>query len=186
MNSYQRDRNTVEINVRLEYSFRVAKSLLCYQCHQYISCVLSGSLFIKSKYMPVVFHAQDCDFKLQGRRRAAAWLRAAAMEEGRRVGEVSVVFTSAARLLEINRRYLGHDYRTDIVTFDYGEEVLSGDLMIDVETVDGNAAAYGVAFEEELRRVMVHGVLHLCGYKDKTPEEQSVMRAKENYYMARY
>ncbi|MDR0509577.1 MAG: rRNA maturation RNase YbeY [Rikenellaceae bacterium] len=138
----------------------------------------------------ISFQAQDIDFKLRGRRVAAAWLRAVAGEEGRRVGELSVVFTSAAYLLEVNRKYLKHDYHTDIITFDYVDplrpDVVSGDLLIDIETVAENAAGLGITFDEELRRVMVHGVLHLCGHGDKSATERAAMRAWEDFYLKRF
>lgn len=134
--------------------------------------------------MAVTFHTQDCGFRLRGKRDAAAWLRRVAEAEGRKVGSVSVVFCSDAAMLALNRDYLAHDYLTDIITFDYSEgRLISGDLMIGVETVRANAATFGTAFGEELMRVMVHGILHLCGHGDKTPFEEAEMRKLEDKYL---
>lgn len=99
-------------------------------------------------------------------------------------GDISVIFCSDEYLLKINEQYLGHNYYTDIVTFDYVEKsVISGDLFISVDRVAENAEKYGNSFIEELHRVLIHGVLHLVGYKDKTTEEQSLMRDKEDFYL---
>lgn len=104
--------------------------------------------------------------------------------EHKRPGEVSVIFCSDDYLLKINEQYLNHNYYTDIVTFDYVENsVISGDLFISVDRVDENASQLGVTFNEELYRVIFHGILHLCGYKDKTNAEKEVMREKEDFYL---
>ena len=116
----------------------------------------------------------------------ASWMRLAAQEEGFRVGDVNVIFCSDPYLLGINRHYLQHDYYTDIITFDYCEDgVLSGDLFISVDTVLGNAAEYKVMFHVELLRVIIHGVMHLVGYKDKTDVDAAKMRERENHYLAK-
>ena len=103
------------------------------------------------------------------------------------MGEVNYIFCSAQRLLEMNRQFLGHDYYTDIITFDYsdlkGEGIIHGDIYIDVETVADNARQYGATRLEEMRRVVVHGVLHLCGQKDKTPRANAQMHHKEDKYL---
>ena len=135
--------------------------------------------------MPVLYDTQDCRFTYPGKRATTEWIRRTAALEGRETGDISVVFCSDDALLAINRQYLQHDYLTDIITFDYSEgTVISGDLMISVDTVRSNAAAYGVGFREELMRVIIHGILHLCGYGDKTPAEEKQMRALENKYLA--
>lgn len=104
--------------------------------------------------------------------------------ENKLPGGVSVILCSDDYLLKINEQYLNHNYYTDIVTFDYVENsVISGDLFISVDRVKENAAEIGVSFNEELYRVIFHGVLHLCGYKDKTDAEKKVMREKENFYL---
>lgn len=115
------------------------------------------------------------------------WIRRTAKAEGHRTGDITVVFCSDTALLEINRRYLSHDYYTDIITFDYTDtekKIISGDLMISIDTVRANAQTFGVPFENELARVIIHGVLHLLGYGDKTPEEEAHMHALEDKYLA--
>jgi rRNA maturation RNase YbeY len=105
-------------------------------------------------------------------------------EEGKLLGDVYVIFVSDDYLLEINQSYLNHDYYTDIITFDYCEQnVISGDLFISVDRVRENADVFNVDFGTELHRVIIHGVLHLCGYKDKTEDDEEVMRKMENKYL---
>ena len=105
-------------------------------------------------------------------------------EEGKLLGDVSVIFVSDDYLLEINQSYLNHDYYTDIITFDYCEQnVISGDLFISIDRVRENADVFNVDFGTELHRVIIHGVLHLCGYKDKTEDDEEVMRKMENKYL---
>ena len=135
----------------------------------------------------ISYLSEDVSFRFDGKKRlTSAWLRAVARQESRQIGDLSVVFCSDPYILSVNRQYLGHDYYTDIITFDYCEgSVLSGDLIISVDTVRANAAEYGAAsFEEELSRVIVHGVLHLVGYDDHTPGDQKLMRQKENEALA--
>ena len=108
-----------------------------------------------------------------------------AESENRTLGDISYILCSDNYLLDINRQYLNHDYFTDVITFDYSEEnVISGDIFISVDTVADNAKEYNVTFEKELERVMVHGVLHLVGYNDKSDSEVKQMRAKENQYLS--
>lgn len=115
------------------------------------------------------------------------WLNDAIVNEGYECGSVTIIFCSDDELLEMNRKFLDHDYYTDIITFDYCEDKeVNGDLFISIDRVVDNAETIGVKYEDELRRVCVHGVLHLCGYKDKTEEEEKLMRLKENFYLERY
>lgn len=108
-----------------------------------------------------------------------------AESEIRRIGDVNIIFCSDNYILDVNLKYLQHDYFTDIITFDYCENnVLSGDLFISVDSVRENSVFYNTEFEDELNRVMVHGILHLIGYDDHTEEDQKVMREKENYYLS--
>jgi len=105
-------------------------------------------------------------------------------EEKKERGEICIIFCSDEYLIEINRKYLNHDYYTDIVTFNYVERnVISGDLFISTERVKENALKYGVDFMSELYRVIFHGILHLCGYDDSTDKEKEIIRNKENYYL---
>ncbi|MDE5578944.1 MAG: rRNA maturation RNase YbeY [Alistipes sp.] len=133
------------------------------------------------------YYTDDCTYRLPQKRRTAAWLRATAEAEGYVLGDVNYIFCSARRLLEMNRQFLGHDYYTDVITFDYsdrrGTRIVSGDVFIDVETVADNARQYGAAKIEEMRRVVVHGLLHLCGQKDKTPRTNRQMHRKEDKYL---
>lgn len=104
--------------------------------------------------------------------------------ENRTLGEVNYIFCSDDYLLNINKQYLNHDYYTDVISFDYSEDgIISGDIFISVDTVKDNAKEYEVEFKKELARVMVHGVLHFIGYKDKTDEDAKLMRQKENQYL---
>lgn len=118
-------------------------------------------------------------------RETSAWVRAVAASYGKRVGEVAYVFCDDAKILEVNRQYLRHDYYTDIITFDYCEgDRLSGDLFISLDTVRTNAEQFGKTYEEELHRVIIHGILHLCGINDKGPGEREVMEAAEDRALA--
>lgn len=140
--------------------------------------------------MAVKYYNDGTDFRLPQKGRTAAWIGRCIVEEGFRPGPVSYIFCSPQRHLEINRQFLGHDYHTDVITFDYsdlaGSRTVSGDVFVDPETVADNAAGLGVAPEVEMRRVLVHGVLHLCGYGDKTRRQQAQMRAKEDFYLAKF
>ena len=101
------------------------------------------------------------------------------------MGDISIIFCSDNYILDINHKYLEHDYFTDIITFDYCEgDRISGDLFISVDSVKENSLEYGVGFADELNRVIVHGILHLIGYDDHTDEDISMMRKKENYYLS--
>ena len=113
------------------------------------------------------------------------WFGKICHTEGKLLGDVSVVFCSDTYLLELNKKHLQHDFFTDIITFDYSEgDRVAGDLFVSVDRVYENADAYNVSRETELNRVSVHGILHLLGYKDKTPQEATVMREKENEALA--
>lgn len=133
----------------------------------------------------VSYFFEDIKFSFKGRRDNNAWLKAVAESEVKRLGSINIIFCSDNYILDVNQRYLGHDYFTDIITFDYCEDdVLSGDLFISIDTVRENSGFYKAdSFDNELQRVMVHGLLHLIGYDDQTPEQQKVMREKENYYL---
>jgi rRNA maturation RNase YbeY len=130
------------------------------------------------------FFFEDIKFRFLRKQEIKKWLTKVAVAEGKRVGEVSVIFCSDEHLLQINRQYLQHDYYTDIITFDYTEDkLISGDLFISVDTVKANAEEYKQAFDQELHRVILHGVLHLCGYDDDNPQQQKLMRAAEDKYL---
>lgn len=113
-----------------------------------------------------------------------SWLSKVCSNEGKQLSELALVFCSDEYLLDINRKYLNHDYYTDIITFDYVEgDKIVGDLLISVERVRENAEQMGVGFSDELNRVIVHGVLHLIGFKDKSESDEQLMREKENEYL---
>lgn len=115
------------------------------------------------------------------RRNVTAWIKAVADSYGKKVGEIGYLFVDDAKILEVNREYLGHDYYTDIITFDYDEgDTINGDLVISLDTVRSNAKLFGKDYDEELHRVIIHGILHLCGINDKGPGEREIMEAAEN------
>ncbi len=119
------------------------------------------------------------------KRDTSAWIKAVAASYGRKVGEIGYLFVDDEKILEVNREYLGHDYYTDVITFDYDEdETVSGDIVISLDTVRSNAQLFGKTYEEELYRVIIHGILHLCGINDKGPGEREIMEAAENKALA--
>ena len=119
------------------------------------------------------------------RRDTTAWIRRVAATYGRTVGEVGYLFCDDDKIIEVNREYLGHDYYTDIITFDYCEGTrINGDLVISLDTVRSNAQLFHKPYEEELYRVIIHGILHLCGINDKGPGEREIMEAAENRALA--
>ncbi|MEG1579836.1 MAG: rRNA maturation RNase YbeY [Bacteroidaceae bacterium] len=115
------------------------------------------------------------------KRENTTWVRAVAALYSKKVGEIAYIFCNDEKIIEINREYLHHDYYTDIITFDYSEEkTISGDLFISLDTVRSNAEEQGTAYDEELHRVIIHGILHLCGINDKAPGEREIMEKAEN------
>ncbi len=128
----------------------------------------------------ISYNADDVRMPKFAHRSVSKWIKDVAEGYGFKVGELGYMFCSDQRLLEINKEYLGHDYFTDIITFDYVEgDVINGDIAISVDTVAKNAKEYGVTFNQELMRVMIHGVLHLTGQGDKSDEEFKEMKRKE-------
>ena len=120
-------------------------------------------------------------------RKVGRWIRAVAAEYGSSVGNINYIFCSDERELEVNRQFLGHDYYTDIITFDYSTSgTLNGDIFISLDTVQSNAEMVGTTFEQELRRILIHGVLHLTGQGDKTPETKAEMTAKEEKALGKW
>ena len=117
----------------------------------------------------------------------AAWAENIIIAEQKKPGKISYIFCDDEHLLEINRTYLDHDYYTDIITFDYVKgKTISGDIFVSLQRISDNANVHSREFENELLRVVAHGVLHLCGYKDKTDFESQEMRAKEDFYINTY
>lgn len=133
----------------------------------------------------VSFSAEGVPFPPIDRRATTAWIQRVARTYGRTLGEVSYLFCDDEHILEVNRQFLQHDYYTDIITFDYDEgDTLNGDLVISLDTVRSNAEGLGKSYDEELHRVIIHGVLHLCGLNDKGPGERELMEAAENRALA--
>jgi rRNA maturation RNase YbeY len=133
----------------------------------------------------ITYYTEDTSFAFKEKRLTNRWLKLVAESEIRRLGDISIIFCSDSYILDVNMKYLQHDYFTDIITFDYCEgNRLSGDLFISVDSVRENASFYGTEFADELNRVIVHGILHLIGYDDHAEEDIAVMRAKENYYLS--
>ena len=133
------------------------------------------------------FFNQDLSYTLKQKNRIREWIKATAENEGKEIGEITYMFGSDAFILETNRKYLQHDYLTDIITFDYCEEnMLNGDIAISLERVRENARTYQVCVEKELLRVLIHGILHLCGYKDKSRKDAAQMRSKEDFYIQKF
>ena len=131
----------------------------------------------------VLFHFEDVQFEIPDESAITDWLCSVAEKEETPFYEVNYIFCSDEYLRKINVEYLDHDYYTDIITFPYDSDAVHGDMYISSERVADNARTNGVSFYQELYRVMVHGVLHMIGYGDKTPEEEKTMREKENVYL---
>lgn len=135
---------------------------------------------------PIGFLYDDVAFDLPDEQGLREWLLAAAEAEGKSVAEVNYIFCSDEDLRDINVQFLHHDYYTDIITFDYSEGgKLRGEVYISVERVAENARTHGVPSRHELCRVLLHGILHMAGYGDKTPEQEALMRQKEDFYLAK-
>ena len=131
------------------------------------------------------YFQEDTDFVFKHKLLNNKWLKFVSESEVRKLGEIGIIFCSDNYILDVNMKYLQHDYFTDIITFDYCEgNTLSGDLFISVDSVRDNADFYGTEFEDELNRVIVHGLLHLIGYDDHSESEQKMMRSKEDYYLS--
>ncbi|WP_294271868.1 rRNA maturation RNase YbeY [uncultured Chryseobacterium sp.] len=115
------------------------------------------------------------------------WLEAIITSEGKKPGEINYIFCDDEYLLKINQDYLQHDYYTDIITFDYVKgKTINGEIFVSLQRISDNASTLSREYEEELRRVLAHGILHLSGYKDKTEEEEKLMRSKEDFYLKQY
>ena len=129
----------------------------------------------------ITYNADGVKMPKIKRKDTTAWIKAVAQTYGRKVGEVGYMFVNDEKILEINNEYLGHDYYTDVITFDYDEgDVVNGDIVISLDTVRTNAEMFGKAYEDELYRVIIHGILHLCGLNDKGPGEREIMEKAEN------
>ena len=129
----------------------------------------------------ITYNAEGVKMPSIKKRATTQWIRNGAATYGRTVGEVGYLFVDDEKILEVNREYLGHDYYTDVITFDYDEgTTVNGDIVISLDTVRSNAEQFGKDYDEELHRVIIHGILHLCGINDKGPGERELMEAAEN------
>jgi probable rRNA maturation factor len=137
--------------------------------------------------MAVSFQVQHIQFHLKNKLKIKSWIKKIVEEEKKQLGQINFVFTSDEELLKTNIQFLNHNTYTDIITFDncVNKEII-GDILISIERVKDNADKFNVEFKEELRRVIIHGVLHLCGYKDKKASEKEIMRFKENLALKKY
>jgi len=127
------------------------------------------------------FFSEDIEMPAISQPLLIDWIRQVIARHGKTSGEINYIFCSDQRMIETNRTFLQHDYFTDIITFDYTVALqLSGDIYISLETVASNAQLLGSSYQNELNRVIIHGILHLCGFKDKTPEDASRMRELED------
>ena len=133
----------------------------------------------------ITYNAEGIKMPQIKRRETSAWIKAVAAMHGRKVGEVGYLFVDDEKILEVNREYLNHDFYTDVITFDYDEgDRINGDIVISLDTVRSNAELFGKDYNEELHRVIIHGILHLCGINDKGPGEREQMEAAENEALA--
>jgi rRNA maturation RNase YbeY len=133
----------------------------------------------------ISFHSESISFSLDTPNDTLIWISNAIKKEGKNIGEINYVFCSDEYLHKINLEYLDHDTYTDIITFNYCEEdIISADIFISVDRVQENSKLFKVSFNNELHRVIVHGILHLLGYDDKSEEDKNVMRAKEDFYLS--
>lgn len=133
----------------------------------------------------ITYNSENIKMPRLKRRETSVWIETVAATYDRRIGEIGYMFVDDEKILEVNREYLGHDYYTDIITFDYDEsDVLNGDIVISVDTVRSNAEQFGKSFDDELHRVIIHGILHLCGINDKGPGERELMEAAEDRALA--
>ena len=129
----------------------------------------------------ITYNAEGVKLPKIGKRDTTRWIKAVAATHNRKVGEIGYMFVNDEKILEVNNEYLGHDYYTDVITFDYCEgNILNGDIVISLDTVRTNAEKFGKTYEDELFRVIIHGVLHLCGINDKGPGEREIMEENEN------
>ena len=129
----------------------------------------------------ITYNAEGIAMPKIRKRETTAWIKTVAQSYGRKVGEIGYLFVDDEHILEVNREYLGHDYYTDIITFDYCEDTtLNGDIVISLDTVRSNAQLFGKSYDDELHRVIIHGILHLCGINDKGPGEREIMEAAED------
>ena len=129
----------------------------------------------------IYFEVEDTKFPLIKKQTTKNWIKSVAEKYGKKVGNITYIFCSDEKILEVNKEFLQHDYYTDIITFDDTEgNTISGDIFISLDTVKSNSEKFQTSYLEELHRVIIHGILHLCGLKDKSPKDEKMMREAEN------
>ncbi|MDD4727177.1 MAG: rRNA maturation RNase YbeY [Dysgonamonadaceae bacterium] len=127
------------------------------------------------------FEAEGVDIPKINQKKISSWIKDISKVHNKNVGEISYLFCDDKKILEFNQKYLNHDFYTDIITFDYSEgDIISGDIIISLQTVESNSQIFKTDYMEELHRVIIHGILHLCGLNDTTPEEEKMMQIAEN------
>ena len=137
--------------------------------------------------MAVSFNKQQVKFNLKEKRRVSNWIKEVARIHNREIGQISFIFVSDEEILAINNQFLNHNYFTDIITFDYSyQNIIEGDIYISIETVKSNSVKFRTEFTDELLRVIIHGVLHLIGFKDKKPNDKKVMTENEDLALNLY
>jgi len=135
----------------------------------------------------IQYIAENVELPILQKQKTNRWIKEIAADYNLKVGDIAYIFCSDERILEVNNQYLNHDYYTDIITFDYSDgNTISGDIFISLDTVKSNSADFEVSFENELLRIIIHGILHLCGQDDKTPELRLKMTEKENIALKKY
>ena len=135
--------------------------------------------------MPIFFHTESVQFSFNRRNLFKKWIRHIVEKHNKTSGSINIIFTSNDYLLSVNQEYLNHNYNTDVITFEYNEEkLISGDIFVSVEQVKINAESFDTPFEDELNRVVIHGVLHLLGFKDASVDEKKEIRREEDKALA--
>lgn len=133
----------------------------------------------------MIYYNKETDFELENSKEITNWITSTIINENSKLEEISYIFCDDDYLLNLNINYLNHDTLTDIISFDYSVgKLISGDIFISIERVKENATKFNISFKEELHRVIIHGILHYCGYKDKKDEDKKEMRSKEDYYLS--
>jgi probable rRNA maturation factor len=137
--------------------------------------------------MAIIFNTNSINYRLKDKRKVKNWIKEIIKERNKFVGNITFIFTSDSYILDLNRHYLKHNYFTDVITFDYSlNNIVEGDIFISVETVYNNSIRFKTSFDEEMLRVIIHGVLHLLGVNDKTKYEKAEMRINEKFALSKY
>lgn len=135
----------------------------------------------------IQYITENVKLPLISKQKVNRWIKETALFYNKKTGDIAYIFCDDEKILEVNKQYLQHDYYTDIITFDYSENsIISGDIFISLDTVKSNAEEFGVDYEHELLRIIIHGILHLCGQDDKTPELRIEMTDKENLALEKF